>query len=124
MEIMPDCALHLADQFMHDMITFNKASKKQKKENMVKSSERDEQKADSNIKKYGVTFKTASKAFLDENRIGIYDEAHSIDEDCFITIGLVEEILFVVYSVRHPKIRLISARLAPPKERSLYYGNV
>ena len=102
MEIMPDCALHLTDQFMHDMITFNKASKKQKKENMVQS------------------FETASKVFLDENRIEIYDEAHSIDEDCFITIGLVEEILFVVYSVRHPKIRLISAHLATLKERILW----
>lgn len=124
MEIMPDCALHLTDQVMHDMITLNKASKKPKEGNMVQSFEWDEQKADSNIKKHGVSFETASKVFLDENRIEIYDEAHSIDEDRFITIGLVEEILFVVYSVRHPKIRLISARLATPKERSIYYGNV
>lgn len=29
MEIMPNCALHLTDQVMHDMITFNKTSKKQ-----------------------------------------------------------------------------------------------
>ena len=39
MEIMPNCALHLTDQVMHDMITFNKTSKKQKKENMVQSFE-------------------------------------------------------------------------------------
>lgn len=121
---MHDCALHLTNQVTHDMITLNKALKKQKEENMVQSFEWDEQKADSNIKKHGVSFETASKVFLDENRIEIYDEAHSIDEDRFITIGLVEEILFVVYSVRHPKIRLISARLATPKERSVYYGNV
>ena len=106
MEIMPNCALHLTDQVMHDMITFNKASKKPKEGNMVQS------------------FETASKVFLGENRIEIYDETHSIDEGRFITIGLVEEILSVVYSVCHPKIRLISARLATPKERSVYYGNV
>lgn len=124
MEIMPNCALHLTDQVMHDMITFNKASKKPKEGNMVQSFEWDEQKADSNIQKHGVSFETASKVFLGENRIEIYDETHSIDEGRFITIGLVEEILSVVYSVCHPKIRLISARLATPKERSVYYGNV
>ena len=83
----------------------------------------DEEKAILNFKKHGILFVTAAKVFLDTNRIEIYDEIHSIDEDRYITIGLAEDILFVVYTERHPHIRLISARLATARERNLYYGN-
>lgn len=82
----------------------------------------DEKKAKRNFKKHGVLFETAAKAFLDEKRIEIYDEVHSIDEDRYITIGLADEVLFVVYTERYPKIRLISARLATARERKIYYG--
>lgn len=85
----------------------------------------DEEKAKLNLKKHGIPFETAAKVFLDENRIEIYDEAHSnINEERYITIGLADEILFVVYTERHPKIRLISARLASSREREVYYGNI
>lgn len=85
----------------------------------------DEDKAEANIIKHGISFETAAKVFLDENRIEIYDTAHSnADEDRFITIGMADEILFVVYMERQPNIRLISARLANPRERRLYYGIV
>ncbi len=46
------------------------------------------------------------------------------DEDRYITIGLADEVLFVVYTERHPIIRLISARLATARERNAYYGNI
>lgn len=36
---------------------------------------------------------------------------------------MVEDVLFVVYTERKEKIRLISAILATEKERSLYYDN-
>lgn len=84
----------------------------------------DEDKEEISMRKYGVSFRTASKVFLDENRIEIYDKVHSIDEDRFITIGSVGEILFVVYTERDSRIRMISARLATNKERRIYYGNV
>lgn len=84
----------------------------------------DEEKARLNIQKHGIPFETAAKVFLDKNRIEIYDESHSINEDRFITIGLADEILFVVYAERHPAIRLISARLATARERNAYYGNI
>lgn len=48
---------------------------------------------------------------------------HSLEEDRYNTIGMVEDVLFVVYTERKEKIRLISARLATEKERSLYYDN-
>ncbi len=84
----------------------------------------DEEKAKLNLKKHGIPFELAAKVFTDENRIEIYDEAHSMDEDRYITIGLAGEVLFVVYTERHPRIRLISARLATARERKVYYGNI
>lgn len=83
----------------------------------------DAEKARTNLKKHGVPFETAAKVFLDENRIEIYDEANSIEEDRYITIGLAGDVLFVVYTERSPKIRLISARVATARERKVYYGD-
>lgn len=84
----------------------------------------DEEKERRNIKKHGISFQTAAKVFGDIDRIEIYDEAHSIDEDRYITIGWAEDVLFVVYTERSPKIRLISARLATVEERRMYDGYV
>ena len=85
----------------------------------------DSEKAAINIKKHGISFEVATNVFFDEERIEIFDEAHSIGEDRYITIGLAGEVLFVVYTERTPKIRLISARLATARERKIYYdGNI
>ena len=91
---------------------------------MSLSFEWDEDEEEINMRKHGISFRTASKDFWDENRIEIYDKVHSIDENRFITIGSVGEILFVVYTERDSRIRMISARLATNKERRIYYGNV
>ena len=84
----------------------------------------DEEKEQLNIKKHGVSFRTAAKVFGDMDRIEIYDEAHSMDEDRYITIGWAEDVLFVVYTERSPRIRLISARLATAEERRMYDGHL
>ena len=42
----------------------------------------------------------------------------------FVTIGSIGEILFVVYTERDSRIRMISARLATNKERRIYYGDI
>ena len=81
----------------------------------------DDEKNEINKKKHGISFESASLVFGDENYIELYDEDHSIDEDRFIAIGLVEDILFVVHTIRNENIRLISARLATKEERSFYY---
>ena len=81
----------------------------------------DEKKAALNWKKHGVTFETAARVFDDENRIELYDSDHSTGEDRYHTIGMVDYILFVVYTERKNRVRLISARPANRKERSLYY---
>ncbi len=81
----------------------------------------DTNKNDANMKKHHISFETSARVFLDENRLDYYDIVHSINEDRYITIGLVEEVLVVVYTLRLAKIRMISARLATRKEKELYY---
>ncbi len=83
----------------------------------------DEDKAALNLKKHGVRFETAALVFNDENRIEFYDSAHSLLEDRYNTIGKVDEILFVVYTERSSATRIISARIATPVERRMYYDH-
>ena len=42
-------------------------------------------------------------------------------KDRYIAIGMVGDLLFVVFTERGENIRLISARLATESERRLYY---
>lgn len=81
----------------------------------------DTNKNDVNVKMHHISFETAARVFLDENRLDYYDIVHSMNEDRYITIGLVEEVIVVVYTLRKTRIRIISARLATRKERELYY---
>ena len=81
----------------------------------------DEEKAALNLKKHGVRFETAALVFNDVNRIELFDYTHSVYEDRYNTIGQVDEILFVVYTERKAITRIISARIATPAERRMYY---
>ncbi|MBR0289604.1 MAG: BrnT family toxin [Selenomonadaceae bacterium] len=84
----------------------------------------DSNKAVLNRQKHGITFETAALVFADDNRIERYDSSHSDNEDRYITIGRIREVLFVVYTERLDKTRLISARRATAEERRDYYvGN-
>jgi len=82
----------------------------------------DDRKNAANIQKHGIDFEDAIRVFEDEDRIEIYDEAHSGSEDRYHTIGMVKDILFVVYTERRKAIRIISARPATRTERRIYYG--
>ena len=110
--------------------------------------EYDPEKNRKNIEKHGISFKSAARVFFDYDRIELYDEAHSGDEDRYDTIGdtsagnltvignlqdtqRVDDILFVVYTERaivdedgrsREVTRFISARLATSFERGVYYG--
>ena len=75
-----------------------------------------------NIQKHGISFETAALVFADEERIEYYDKLHSIDEDRYVVLGCVQGILYVVYTMRDEACRLISARMATPTERKIYYG--
>lgn len=64
----------------------------------------------------------AVRVFLDEDRIEKYDSRHSIEKDRYNVIGMVEELLFVVYTEREKDImRIISARKATEEECNEYY---
>lgn len=74
-----------------------------------------------NKEKHKISFETAAYVFNDPYYIEMFDFEHSIDEDRYIAIGKVGEILFVVFTERKNIVRLISARLATNAERKLYY---
>ncbi len=46
----------------------------------------------------------------------------SQDEEKYVILGCVQGILYVVYTMRDEYARLISARMATPYERKIYYG--
>ncbi len=63
-----------------------------------------------NVKKHGVDFSTASKAFFDPNRKIFTDSKHSREEERYFCIGKVENaILTVRFVARGQHIRIIGA---------------
>jgi uncharacterized protein len=74
-----------------------------------------------NIRKHGVTFTEASRAFLDPLGQDFPDETHT---DRWILLGMTmpERLLYVVYADRLPsgRIRIISARKATAHEKEAY----
>ena len=78
----------------------------------------DENKNQQNIKKHGISFQTAALVFADED----LDKLHSQDEERYVVLGCVQGVLYVVYTMRDEYARLISARMATPYERKIYYG--
>jgi len=86
----------------------------------------DENKEKYNIKKHdGITFTLASKVFLDPHVVVQYDALHSsLTEDRWNAIGMVEDIMFVVFTERgEDNIRIISARIAEQEEIDEYFSN-
>lgn len=79
-------------------------------------------KAASNVRKHRVEFVEAATVFGDPLELTIADPLHSINEDCFVTIGrsMFGRLLVVVYTEREHAIRIISARVANRRERKSY----
>ena len=82
------------------------------------------EKAKLNKIKHGVSFKTATAVFDDPNRLDLPDNSHSFDEARRKVIGMADDVLFVIYTERQDKIRIISAREATEIERRKYYGRL
>lgn len=80
----------------------------------------DDEKNEINKRKHGISFLTAVYVFSDENRVELFDETHSTDEERYAVIGYVGKLIFVVYTERADVIRLISARVATKDEEELY----
>ncbi len=81
----------------------------------------DKEKAKANFKKHGVSFEEAALAFYDENAVELFDELNSDSEIRFQIIGISNtRLLFVSYTERKEKIRIISARNANAKHIKIY----
>lgn len=80
----------------------------------------DENKNTINKKKHGISFELAATVFGDDNRLEIYDDEHSIDEERYKVIGYIGKYLCVAFTERREFTRLISARKATPRERRMY----
>src|SRR5947209_3171370 len=82
----------------------------------------DDEKAEANEHKHGVSFLEAETVFGDTLALTGYDPEHSDVEDRFITMGTSVEgrLLIVSHTDRGDKIRIISARQARRKERRDY----
>jgi hypothetical protein len=82
----------------------------------------DDEKAQDNLEKHGVSFGEATEVFYDPNALEDYDSAHSTEEARFFIIGLSSRrLLYVIYAERvGDVVRIISARKADKAERHLY----
>lgn len=81
----------------------------------------DKEKAVANFKKHGVSFEEAALAFFDENAVELFDEINSEDEIRYQLIGISNtRLIFVAYTARNEKIRIISARKANAKQTRIY----
>ena len=84
----------------------------------------DENKAEINIRKHGVSFPEAQSVFDDYDALQIYDPDHSEEEDRFILLGMSSalRVLVVCHCFREndEQIRIISARKATKNEKSTY----
>jgi uncharacterized DUF497 family protein len=76
-----------------------------------------------NFWEHGVHFKLAGQIFFDPFRMERHDDDSSDEEDRWQTMGLYDDVLFVVYTERGDVTRIISARFAEPFERRIYHGN-
>jgi uncharacterized DUF497 family protein len=83
----------------------------------------DDAKAALNWRNHGVSFEMAREVFKDTFAIEWFDDRHSDVEERFVRIGMVEgRLLFVVYTLRGERVRIISARQAEPHERRRYHN--
>jgi hypothetical protein len=81
----------------------------------------DERKRRTNLEKHGVDFAAATKVFEDPNLLERLDRQRDYGEPRFQAIGVAGDVvLFVAYTLRSGKIRIISARRATRNERKRY----
>ncbi|MBI5614404.1 BrnT family toxin [Candidatus Gottesmanbacteria bacterium] len=74
------------------------------------------------LKKHRVTDQEAEEAFFDQYKVQFTDAIHSQSEERFILIGRSnsKKILYIAYTIRKNKVRIISARILNKKEQYLY----
>ena len=81
----------------------------------------DDKKNKLNQKLHGIAFEDAKFVFNDPFKVILPDLYHSEKEERWIAIGIVNRILFVVFTERGENIiRIISARIGTKAEERLY----
>jgi uncharacterized DUF497 family protein len=82
----------------------------------------DNNKAERNLSKHGVSFEEAKTVFDDPFYVDFYDPDHSEDEERYLIVGQSSRgrLLIVSYTEREDSIRLISAREVTRTEREAY----
>ena len=85
----------------------------------------DPEKAVVNFQQHRIRFETAALVFSDPLRIERRDdsEGNRTGEERWQTLDMVKKVLFVVYTERGERTRIISARTASKTEKRSYYGN-
>lgn len=85
----------------------------------------DENKNDENYRKHGIRFETAKQAFEDELAIPFSDSVHStIGEPRYALLGMCETgLVFINFTIRGEKYRLITARKASKRMHKIYAEN-
>lgn len=85
----------------------------------------DDDKAQGNLEKHGVSFEEAATVINDPNIATISDPDHSENEERYVSIGLsvIARLLTVIHTYRKRKIRLISARKSTKAEKKKYENN-
>lgn len=85
------------------------------------SFEWDDAKARADERKHGVTFERATLAFSDVSAIVVFDDRGDYGEERYNLIGLAQgPLLFVAYTERGDRVRIISARRATKHEQEVY----
>lgn len=82
----------------------------------------DPKKAETNLRKHGVSFEEATTVFADPFSMNMPDPDHSLAEERFVLLGLssAKRLLVVAYAERGVRTRLISARETTRRERRQY----
>ena len=83
----------------------------------------DKAKAKANFRRHGVSFDLAKAVFRDPFAIERLDDREEHGEERFVIIGAAEgkALLFVAYTEREERIRIISARRATQNEEDDYF---
>src|ERR1035441_2085321 len=82
----------------------------------------DPAKANANLRDHKVPFLKACEVFKDAKRLESPDPSNDYDKERWNVLGLVDQaVLFVVYTLRGERIRMISARKATRNEQRIYW---
>lgn len=82
----------------------------------------DQANIDKNWEKHQVHYKEAEEVFFNRTIVTLKDKKHSVKEKRLIALGITNQKrqLYIVFTIRNQKIRIISARSQSKKERKYY----